>query len=202
MIPYGSVNGSLIITWHLNYMYSIRRLKSNRISVTPLSRKTFFKSCSSYAVRAGPWPKKSWPLRSWQQQQQLSPFYDLSASSQVKIRLFLLRTQFERGLSPYRRDPGDCGILTIVAEERAGLKDKITVRRFKKNTPCGFPSSWRASFLCCSILLTFLNKKTSSALTLAFHVLWHLVRQSVVLFYFLVYRCRNFPRNDSFFRGF
>ena len=34
--------------------------------------------------------------------------------------------KFSRGLSPYRRSPGDAGILTILAEEKAGLTDKIT----------------------------------------------------------------------------
>ncbi len=33
--------------------------------------------------------------------------------------------QYERGLSPYKREPGDCGVLCCVLEEKAGLKDKV-----------------------------------------------------------------------------
>ncbi len=43
----------------------------------------------------------------------------------------LLFLQFERGLSPYKHEPGDCGILTVYVEERAGLKDTITVSKMK-----------------------------------------------------------------------
>ena len=33
--------------------------------------------------------------------------------------------QYERGLSPYRREPGDCGVMVVYAEEKSGLKDKV-----------------------------------------------------------------------------
>ena len=33
--------------------------------------------------------------------------------------------KFERGLSPYRHTPGDCGVITIISEEQTGSKDRV-----------------------------------------------------------------------------
>ena len=44
---------------------------------------------------------------------------------QYNIALCSSFRRFERGLSPYKHTPGDSGILTIYAEEKAGLTDDV-----------------------------------------------------------------------------